>query len=283
MSDPPVPETPTRPPAWLWPNLVCLDAPVVAVVWLGAFAAAYGMEPGAAGFGILFLVVWGLYAGDRVLDVLKLRAGDRSPGLQTPRHAFTRRHFRWFAVLAVGAALIGGIAALTALERPVLGAGLIVATGALAYFGAFVAPLGGKRPLPGKEPAAGMLIAAGVTVPVFSDYAGSLPVLPAYALFAGACTLNLLLIASRDGDLPPGRAFDVLLTVLGLGLALTAGGFALWGTTTETAPALRPLYFSLALTGAALTILQRCRRSLSGDAFRVLADVALLTPLIPLP
>jgi hypothetical protein len=283
MSAAPDSDEPSRVPFWLWPNLLCLDAPVVAVVWLGAFSAAFGVALHLPAYLVMFLAVWCLYAGDRVIDALKLRAGDLSPGLQTTRHGFMRGRIRLFAVLIFFAALIGGLVAISSLERPIFGAGLIVATGAMAYFGAFVSPLGGKKPLPGKELAGGLLIAAGITVPVFADYSGTLPVVPAFGLFAGVCGLNCLMISARDGDLPQGRAMAAVLTVLGIGLALAAAGFAVYGTTVETAPVLRPLYFSLALSGAALTILHLCRRATGRDAFRVLADVALLTPLIPIP
>lgn len=272
-----------RVPAWLWPNLLCLDAPIVSVVWLGVFSAAYDMPLEATAFLVLFLAVWCLYAGDRILDALKRRAGDPSPGLQTPRHAFMGRHLRLFAVLIFFAAFIGVLVAITRLERPIFGAGLIVATGAVAYFGAFVAPIGGNRPLPGKSLAAGLLIAAGITVPIFADYSGKLPVEPVFALFAGICALNILAISARDGDLEGRRLAAGLVTPLGIALTLAAAGYALFGTTVETAPALRPLLFSLSLAGAALTILHVNRRSIGQDAFRVLADVALLTPLIPMP
>ena len=43
------------------------------------------------------------------------------------------------------------------------------------------------------------------------------------------------------------------------------------------------IYFSLGITSALLTGLQMFRTEMSRDAFRVLADVALLTPLMWLP
>ncbi len=271
----------SRAPWWLWPNLVGLDAPVVAVAWLGAFTVAFSAPVKLPHYLVLFFCVWCLYTADRLLDAAKLRAGDPAPGLRTHRHAFMRRHARLFAVLWFFVAFIGGLLALNQLERPVVGAGLIVAVGAVAYFLTFVAPLGGKRPLPGKELAGGILFAAGTTVPVFADYAGELPVVPPFAIFAGLCALNLLMIASHEGDLPGGRGFSRLLVALGVGVALMAAGLALFGTTVESAPSLRPLYFVQALAAAALVILQSARSATSREAFRLLADVALLTPLLP--
>jgi hypothetical protein len=226
---------------------------------------------------VLFFCVWCLYTGDRLIDVLRIRAGDPSPGLKTERHRFISRLPGLFGSLFFFSGFLGGLLGITQMERPIFGAGLIVLVGAVAYFLTFVSPLGGKKPLPGKEVAGGLLFAAGTTLPVFADYDGSLSVIPSFAIFAGLCALNLLMIASREGDLPGGRAFGWLLGLLGAGLTLTASGFAIFGTETE----LQPLFLFQALAGAALTILQLSRNATSQEAFRVFADLVLLTPLIP--
>lgn len=270
-----------RAPFWLWPNMISLDAPLVAVLWLGAFGTAFSAPLGIAHFVVLFFCVWCLYTTDRLIDAMKLKAGDVSPGLQTHRHHFMWRRARLFAFLLFFVGFIGAFLAVTHMERPIFGAGMMVMVAAVAYFGAFVSPLGNKKPLPGKEVAGGILFAAGTTLPVFADYSGTLPVIPAVALFGALCALNLLMIASNEGDLPSGRWFRWLLILAGIALVMTAVGFAIFGTTVATAPMLRPLYFLVALSAGALTILQAARDSASRDAFRVLADVALLTPLVP--
>lgn len=266
---------------WLWPNLVGIDAPLVAVVWLAAFAKAYDAPVVSTHYLVLFMAVWCLYTADRLIDVARVRAGDPSPGLRTRRHAFMNRYKRVFALLLFFVGFVGAITAFSQFERPIVGAGLIVMVGAFAYAMAFVAPLGNKKPLPGKEIAGGLLFAAGTTVPVFADYSGTLPVIPSFALFAALCGLNLLLIASREGDLPNGRRFGAFLVGLGILLTAVATGFALLATTVESAPALRPLYAVCALSAVALTLLQGLRRAASDDAFRTLADIALLAPLVP--
>ena len=270
-----------RTPWWMWPNLVGLDAPLVAVLWLAAFTRAFEAPVVSTHYVVLFFAVWCLYTADRLVDVFRIKAGDPSPGLRTRRHAFMMRHRRLFAALFFFVGFAGAVLTITQLQRPVVGAGLIVLIGAFAYAMTFVAPLGGKKPLPGKEIAGGLLFAAGTTVPVFADYSGNLPVIPAFALYAALCGLNLLLIASKEGDLPSGPRFGAFLLVLGVGLTGAAMAFALLGTTVDTAPFLRPLYAVVALSSAALVILQAGRRSASDDAFRVLADVALLMPILP--
>lgn len=271
MTDQAFINTHRRTPRWLWPNVLGLDAPAVAMIWLWAFAEAFDMALTPETYAALFLITWSLYVGDRLIDALKRQAGDPSPGLRSARHDFTGKHWRWLVPMGLLAAMSGFGIALSSLERPILAAGAMIGIGALAYFGAFVAPLGGKRPLPGKELAGGLLIAAGVTVPVFADYSGTLPVVPVFASFAGLCALNCLSLNSRDGDLP----LPIWLTLI-LGVMLTlASAYLAW-----TEPALRLLLVSVSLSAGLLTLLPMAGRRLGRETFHALADLLMLTPLI---
>lgn len=83
-----------RTPFWLWPHVLSLEAPLVAVLWLAALAHLndFTLMPGVAmGLG---LAVWLIYVADRLLDAwgLPVQALD-------VRHRFYRR-FRWPLVLA---------------------------------------------------------------------------------------------------------------------------------------------------------------------------------------
>ena len=72
-------------PVWLWPNVLNLDAPVVAVVWQEMFARVVGAPLAPAHRWLLFLAVWQVYFVDRWLD------SRRDPGIQTERHRFHGR------------------------------------------------------------------------------------------------------------------------------------------------------------------------------------------------
>ena len=123
-SEPPPAPLATR--AWLWPNLLSLDAPIVAVLWQALFLRCFHATFDRLVAGLLMLSVWLIYAADRWLDVWKRPAanGDRSPTsnqtlladhqrdreaaiLQEPaRHRFYRRHWRrmlpvWIAAFAM--------------------------------------------------------------------------------------------------------------------------------------------------------------------------------------
>ncbi len=60
---------PTR--LWLWPNLLSLDAPIVAVLWQILFARCFQVPVDALAALLLLLTVWLIYAADRTLDAWK--------------------------------------------------------------------------------------------------------------------------------------------------------------------------------------------------------------------
>src|SRR6478735_4737668 len=94
-----------RKPWWLIPNLLSLDAPLVAVTWLYVFAKTWRVDylPWAA-YISLGLVVWVIYVTDRLLDASL--GGSASEKLET-RHEFHRKHRRLFT----RAAILAGVTA----------------------------------------------------------------------------------------------------------------------------------------------------------------------------
>src|SRR5260221_7493183 len=76
-----------RSPVWLFPNLLSLDAPLVAVAWQGLLAVETDLPLRLTGRIVLGLTVWLIYVADRMLDV-------RDPAKVPPtaRHRFYRDH-----------------------------------------------------------------------------------------------------------------------------------------------------------------------------------------------
>ncbi len=75
---------------WLWPNVLSLDAPLVALAWQEAFAQVMAVELGAAQRVLLAVCTWLAYSGDRLLDARRLPDGP----VDSARHAFARKHAR---------------------------------------------------------------------------------------------------------------------------------------------------------------------------------------------
>lgn len=272
-----------RKPIWLYPNLLSLDAPLVAVAWLYVFAETWRVVylPSTA-FISLALVVWFIYVADRLLDASAETGG--STRLEA-RHVFHRKYRKVFRALAAGAALVALLLVVTGLATKIYGyavfGGLIVA----AFFTLSVFSSHGPEEIPhAKNMIAGFAFAYGTSMLAFA-YTGfegnRLLQSPELICFAVLCILNISAIdlwehAGRTADLEVKATDELLLTVPLTLLGAAALVFALKDPDLTT----RPFFYAI-LTGAALLqILNRSRAKFSPEALRVLADVALLAPVL---
>lgn len=239
---------------WLWPNVLALDAPVVAVVWQRFLAGAFGVTVPAAASAVLGLVVWAIYLLDRRFDAAR-------PGSAQPRHIFARRNpsrVTALAVIAFGAAAL--IA--TALPRAYLEVGAVVAGLVAGYFG--LVHLTGAALSLAKEALVGVLFAAGVSVPLLASHVPLVLWLPAATGFGLLCWLNCVLIERWECG---ARGRGVVPAALGVAVVLC-------GATSPTA-----VHVALGAAAALLALLHAVRLRTGTRLARVLADVALLTPL----
>jgi hypothetical protein len=271
-----------RKPVWLIPNLLSLDAPLVAVAWLYIFAKTWRADyhPWEA-YVSLGLVVWVIYVADRLLDASILGTGSGKLGA---RHEFHLRHRRFFTIGAGLAALTALILVVSymsyAIYHYILIGGVVVA----GFFGLSMLSSQDSEEIPhAKNILAGTGFAFG-TAMMAHVY---LPELGIYRLlgsreficFGVLCILNISAIdlwehASRASDVET-KASDELALTLPLTLL---GGAALVFAVLDHEMATRPFFYAI-LTGAALLqILNRTRARFSMDALRVLADVAMLLP-----
>src|ERR1043165_59004 len=92
------PRTAPRPVPIVWLNLVCLDAPLVAVAWLLLFARVFHVPLQIGNAVALFLTAWLIYLADRFADAANLKLG--SP--RSLRQEFCLRHREfWIATVAL--------------------------------------------------------------------------------------------------------------------------------------------------------------------------------------
>ena len=271
-----------RKPLWLIPNLLSLDAPLVAVAWLYIFAKTWRVDylPWVA-YASLGLVVWLIYATDRLLDV-SLRG--LSENLQ-PRHEFHHKHQRLFRVLVTGAGVLALVLVITGLPVAIYGYAFVGGLMVAGFFALSVFSTHGPHELPyGKNIVAGLAFAYGTAMVAFS-YTGldmtELIRSRALICFVVLCILNISAIdlwehAMRSSD-PEIKASDEL--TLTLPLTLLAGASLVFATL-DNGITTRPFFHAI-LTGAALLyILNRNRARFQMDALRVLADAALLVPFV---
>lgn len=282
-----------RAPFWLWPNLLSLDAPLVAVAWLHMFARAWRVDfhPWHA-YAALALAVWIIYVLDRLLDVRMRSPDDPSLGL---RHHFHAKHWKGFVaamVLAIAAllwlilkqlpvelfryaipmvAMVGGFFVLVI---------LMPSTKEIPYF---------RNILAGMTFGFGTALAAHIYVPMetFGEMMQSREVFS----FGVLCVLNISAIHlwehSRRSDDPEIRAADELSLTLPL---ILLGAAAIWFAYLDNPgmfkqsvegsdPQTRPFFYAVLISAALLQVVNRTRDRYSMDALRSLADVAMILPL----
>jgi hypothetical protein len=181
----------------VWLNLVCLDAPLVAVAWLWLFARTFHLSFQIGNAIALFLTAWMVYLADRFADSSTLK-----PDLpRSFRQNFCLQHRELWIVMI---ALVAGFDAYviwrtTALQTFLVGA--IVGILAVIYL-VVNHPLGLVwRSLPAKELAIGILFAAGTIVALLPQ----IPLTGNFAIavlaFATLCSLNCVSIAGWEEDL----------------------------------------------------------------------------------
>jgi len=275
-------ESPDSTPWWLWPNVLNLDAPIVAVVWQHAFAGLLAVQLEPANHWLLALAVWEVYFADRWLDA------QRGAHKDTERHRFHGR------VGAGGAAasLLVGVAGMTLAARCLNGMGWAYASMLLAATGAWFLVTHFRRErrrvLP-KELSVGIIFAAGCLIQPLSLAQGNVNLVHvsvSAALFAWLCFLNCASItvwealpADRDdpGSLLNGWSGAPRSVPL-LGFSLLAASALVIAF--NLSPELGRFACALALSSAALLALNHGAPGRSRRASRILADLALLTPLI---
>jgi hypothetical protein len=271
----------SRKPWWLYPNLLSLDAPLVAVAWLHAFAGAWRLYLPWPAYVCLGLAVWVIYVSDRLLDV-SMAAG--SPVPLEARHDFHRRHHRFFR-LGVAAALLGGVFIVVtqmpmAIYMNLLLGGVLVA----GFFGLAMISSQEAHEVPVlKNVLAGITFAFGtaMTAHIYRNEFGLGELMKSreFLCFAVLCVLNISAIdlwehAARSQDAETKASDELTLT---LPLALLGIASIIFAALD---PSSRPFFYATLTASALLFILNRQRQRFPMDALRVLADVALLAPLL---
>jgi hypothetical protein len=249
-------------PWWLWPNLLSLDAPLVAWLWQRLLAQSFGAGLSMASQVALVLAVWLIYLTDRWLDSWR--------ECSTVRHQFYRQH----RGLILGLMVVGGVGALMVtffyLEPPIRATGLKLSVVVGLYLG-LVQTVTLSRG--GKELLVGLLFTAGTSL---STYVVCSPLPWRFWLivtfFAGLCAINCRLIEQREKSDPQCPASSVRVLSWGIVVIL---GFLLWSLPEWT---YFPCLTALALSALALGWIELKKQRLTVEAYRVWADAALWTP-----
>lgn len=122
-----------RPPIWLLPNLLSLDAPLVAVVWMWMIARSMSVQyVESSSYLVLAVAVWCVYVLDRIHDVKK---GIHPIKDEMPwRHEFHWKYRKILLPVVVCLVLYCGYASLFILSREMLSIGVVGVVLTLIYY-----------------------------------------------------------------------------------------------------------------------------------------------------
>jgi hypothetical protein len=299
------------------PNLLSLDAPVVALVWMWMLARAMRVQyVETSSYLVLAGAVWCVYVLDRIRDV---KCGKHSLDGEMPwRHRFHWQS-RWVLLAIVGAVVAYcGYASLFILSMDLLTIGIVGIVLVGVY--SLVTSVDRGDVAYGKNLVAGLTFAFGVAAPItvaseplpivlsdviapFYGVSESSGYLAAFfsalvqlvgmvfsslhevllsvhvLLFALLCVMNINAIDLWERS----RRSDDMLVKQESELALTVGLMALIiGSVLAAAfwvdDYSAPLCYAVMVSGALLQFINRKRSRFSLDALRVMADLALILP-----
>jgi len=263
---------------WQWPTVLSLDAPAVAIGWQWLFGRISGAAIGWHHHVILGSAVWLAYAADRWIEGWLVQPDK----IRTKRHAFYQRR-RWPVMIAWMLVLTTATGTAWRWLLPSeFDAGLIVLGPVLLYLLSHqLAHRNHPWRVP-KEICVALLFTAGTSCFILAqDESLLMPLLIPLLLFAGLCLTNCALISVWESEVDrehgqtslalqlPGRA-RLIRTLPWLLAALST---CHWLTT--SAVILSAIPASALMLGLVDLFHRRSGREIS----RVLADVALLTPL----
>ncbi len=277
---PPIPSTTANHPWWLWPNLLSLDAPLIAVLWLQLLALSARVHVSPFATLALALVVWMIYVADRLLDGLR---GRPSASLSA-RHQFYQQHRNfWVSLLLAVLALVCCVC--FELDHRTLELGALLMLVVAGYFG-FVhwICLRWRLRFP-KEAVVAVVFGVGTFFPVWIyAHRSAVAMTITLVLFIAICWLNTTLIeyvewmSARQcsSEMPHMLTLAAGRHLLPIAAAVAVAAFIL--AQLRTTSAVHSVLLASSLSALALAGLGFCWPKFSLNMVRVLADTALLTP-----
>lgn len=265
-----------------WPNLVGLDAPLVAISWQGIFAQVFNVDLPWFIYLILGLSTWCIYLADRMIDVTRYQ----NHVSQTLRHRFTQQHFGKLLALLLVNSICNLVLIFHYLPRNLIIAGCITLGWIGIYYLIRLTKLRDIVTLVPREVMCGMLFALGCTIGphayASNPWAHPLPILIPILFFGMLCSASCILISiwEKEADVAANdRSFATshshIIPCLSNALACLAVNSAILACFFST-----QTFLAISLSAALLRLNLHYQNQLSPSTLRVLADAVLLTPLL---
>jgi len=264
--------------------VLSLDAPLVVIAWQWLIARTLDLPLTTAAVLVLAASTWLAYAADRWIEGWRLAPQQ----VQTHRHGFYQRHRRGIAAIWLAMLYTDLQTAWRGLSARELLAGALLLAAVLVYLLSHQFLHRHRRWRLPKELCVALLLTGGVAVFLVGSPAGAPRAIGTLLTAFGAlCLANCALISlwERDVDTAHGQTSlalqlqrgRFLIRALPWALGLIALGF-----TTHVSPAERPFWWCAAASGLFLGLvdLAHAKRLFGRQPARVLADLAMLTPLL---
>lgn len=265
-----------RIPWWMYPNVLSLDAPIIAVVWLYVFAKTWDVnyiEPLLP--VVLGLFVWIVYATDRLLDC-KLKPHSSFP----LRHQFHKAHTSNFVMAIIIASIATIIIALNVLQWSIVQAAMLPLAATLGFFALSFFGSSHQRVSYSKNFLAGYAFAWGIGaglvgllgLPMLSNWVRLLSA--EMLVFGLLCMINITAVdlwVKGSNELDE-EADEWALTMPLMVLAF----FCVLLMRTIHKEQTDPFYISILIAAALMYVVNRMRHRFSSDFLRMSADVILL-------
>lgn len=265
-----------------WLGILSLDAPLVALGWETMIHRSLPIDLRWGHYVMLANSVWLVYAGDRLLD--GIRIGHRS--IASPRRRFAVEHRGRLAVALALAVAVNGLLTLYWLDSRSIQFGLSLLVLVLVYLVLAHAPWLFLNRLPLKELLIAILFAAGLLVfpaaRIHPDQLSTLlPWTPMSLLFLSNTVAISCWEVERDrleGQSSLATHFPGLTGMMAGLIGILAAGFLCLAYLAGQNGAARPL---LICSSASLSLLlvHQLRHRMGIDTARTLADLALLVPI----
>lgn len=268
-------------PIWTWPNLIGLDAPVVAVCWQWMFAHSFGINLPTVIYYILALSVWCIYLADRMIDVLRANVTDQS----TSRHRFTKQYFGKLIAVIVTASVINLILIINHVPLKLWVYGGFTAGLIAVYYLIRFTKINQHITLIPREILCGFLFSIGCAIAPLTFAPNETHFLPysiAILIFGALCSMNCILISIWENQADLASNDPSAFTAHSRLIPHIASSISALAIISALLSFLFVWKFFIAISLAALCfkIALYYQDRLQSITLRVLADASLLTPLL---
>ncbi len=260
----------------MYANVFSFDAPIIAVVWLYVFSWIWDVnyvEPLLP--LVLALVVWSVYATDRLLD-----AKMRQTSTFALRHRIHQQYATQFTIAIVIAVVTALVISLSILQWSIVQTAMVPLSATTGFFILAFFSSSSQRVSYSKNLLAGYAFAWGVGAGLIGLLGLPQPInllklfAPEMLVFGLMCVINITAVDLwvKGSDELDDEGDELALT---LPLTLLAI-FSVLMMRTVHKEQYHPFYISMLIAAALMYVVNRMRRRFTADFLRVIADVILL-------